>query len=799
MSNKSGRTVKYSIVIPVFNQVRYTMACLEMISDTCPLDEVEIIVSNNGSTDGTSALLDTIISGNNKTFGKEFPLTVIDNGENIGYGGGANRGMEASTGEYILIINNDIEGFKGWVEYLSFTLKSARKKIKGKKVGMVGPVSNYVGGNQQEPLPQDFNYDEFRSWAEGRKRTMGAESGSVEIAGFLSGFCLMISRECMEDVGLFDERFNPGGFEDNDYILRAQEKGWTAIIDRTNYIFHYGSRTFEGEKETLGEQNRGMNNRGKFYDKWVVPKEKKMKLVAMCRVKNGVIAKLEDMLDKTMEFADGIVIINDGSTDDTGKICQKKKYESFILDYVFQTPNTEFDERRDRNRLIQMAKKFDPDWLISVDADEVFEDSFNRDVVERLMRPANPHIKAYGFHWSTFWRGTQECRVDGIWGNIAGMRMYKSEPNQEIVLGTDKGFHCGNMPHTAQFNARMTQFRIKHYGYWDYEELCKKKFEFYVTMDENPNPIFVGNSSYSHLVEEFGKVTVPWVEDNSISLVCMGKNIGSKFYDFYDMHSAIFDEFVFVDTGSEDNTKEIALSLGCKVFDYKWIDHFADARNFCIDKTTKRWVLVLDFDEELENGTYSIRRRIEYLDIKAYLVSVLNLQKNGYIAPTEVVRLWQKDKDIKFYRRVHETLDVSLREMKAKHGDRFKVTIPNDFRIVHRGFLDPKHHHKLDYYSRLNHEAIEDNEDDAIPWYNIALEHINDDEWDEAEKCFQEAMSRDGSFVQPRNDLAYLFLKKARKLFKICTTMYPDGHYSHTKCKNDVDALDRMIGPEIKV
>ena len=63
---------------------------------------------------------------------------------------------------------------------------------------------------------------------------------------------------------------------------------------------------------------------------------------------------------------------------------------------------------------------------------------------------------------------------------------------------------------------------------------------------------------------------------------------------------SLVDDIVIADTGSEDDTKEIARSMGAKVWDYRWNDDFADARNFALEHSDGDWNLVLDADEVLQ-------------------------------------------------------------------------------------------------------------------------------------------------------------------------------------------------------
>ena len=74
------------------------------------------------------------------------------------------------------------------------------------------------------------------------------------------------------------------------------------------------------------------------------------------------------------------------------------------------------------------------------------------------------------------------------------------------------------------------------------------------------------------------------------------------------------DEIVFIDTGSEDDTVKIAKKAGAKVYtDYKWNDHFSEARNVAKDRCTGDWLLIIDCDEKLIGG---INRLKQFLDNK---------------------------------------------------------------------------------------------------------------------------------------------------------------------------------------
>ena len=84
----------------------------------------------------------------------------------------------------------------------------------------------------------------------------------------LIGFCLLIRRAVVDEIGVLDERFGVGCFEDDDYCLRAIEAGWRAVIAQDAFIHHFGGRTFVGSG--LDHAAILRENEKRFREKWGV-------------------------------------------------------------------------------------------------------------------------------------------------------------------------------------------------------------------------------------------------------------------------------------------------------------------------------------------------------------------------------------------------------------------------------------------------------------------------------------------------------------------------------------------------
>lgn len=83
----------------------------------------------------------------------------------------------------------------------------------------------------------------------------------------------------------------------------------------------------------------------------------------------------------------------------------------------------------------------------------------------------------------------------------------------------------------------------------------------------------------------------------TLSLAMIVLNEAGKLRRCLDSVCSLVDEIIVVDTGSIDESKQVALSYGAKVYDFTWTDSFADARNFALKQSTSDWNLVLDADE----------------------------------------------------------------------------------------------------------------------------------------------------------------------------------------------------------
>lgn len=140
------------------------------------------------------------------------------------------------------------------------------------------------------------------------------------------------------------------------------------------------------------------------------------------------------------------------------------------------------------------------------------------------------------------------------------------------------------------------------------------------------------------------------------------KNESKYLYDCLLSVKDIVDEIVLVDTGSEDDTIEIARSYGAKIYSFDWVNDFSAARNFALSKSTGKWILYLDADERLKPESLKELRKIVEGNQKAGIwCKVISIdEKNNRPNLMKYVRLFKNSKGIKFSGKAHEQILPSL-------------------------------------------------------------------------------------------------------------------------------------------
>jgi GT2 family glycosyltransferase/SAM-dependent methyltransferase len=243
------RTV--SAIVPVCNQIEVTRQFVDSLLEYTP-ELHEVIFVDNGSDDGSSQFFDHLLENWEAVVDSherpEDPVTlsraetpgdtvlrVISNSRNVGMPGALNQGIESATGQYVVLLHNDILFTEGWLDGLLRCAENAPG------AAIVGPVTNHATSMQADPHALYSDEEGMHDYAD---HVASEHNGEWLEVPAISGFCMLIRREVL-DIGGFDERFGYGIFEDSDFCFRARKAGYGVYVAGDTFVHHFGGLTFQ--------------------------------------------------------------------------------------------------------------------------------------------------------------------------------------------------------------------------------------------------------------------------------------------------------------------------------------------------------------------------------------------------------------------------------------------------------------------------------------------------------------------------------------------------------------------------
>lgn len=242
-----------SIVVVTIDKLALTRLCLESLRGHTEDPSWEVIVVDNGSTDGTTDYLLRLAR-------REPRIRLQLNGRNLGFAAATNVGLSMAAGEVLVLLNNDTIVPPGWLSALCRHLERGR-------VGAVGPVTNRIGNEAQVEAPYR-TYGGFLEFAAARARRRAGEAFDIPA---LTMFCFAMRRDVYARIGALDEGFGIGTLEDDDYSLRLTEAGYALVCADDVFVHHFGQASF-GDLVAEGTYDRVLReSRRRFEEKWGRP------------------------------------------------------------------------------------------------------------------------------------------------------------------------------------------------------------------------------------------------------------------------------------------------------------------------------------------------------------------------------------------------------------------------------------------------------------------------------------------------------------------------------------------------
>jgi GT2 family glycosyltransferase/glycosyltransferase involved in cell wall biosynthesis len=241
--------VEVSIIIPVFNQLHFTQACLASLQEHQGTERFEVIVVDDCSTDNTGEIVSRIPG-----------VVYVRNETNSGFIASCNRGAETARGKYLVFLNNDTLVRPGWLTALIDTFAEEPR------AGIVGSKLLYPDGRLQEA--GGIIWRDASGWNYGKSDDPEKpEYNYLREVDYCSAAALMVPKSLFAGTGGFDSRYAPAYYEDTDLAFKVRKAGYKVLYQPLSEVVHYEGAT-GGTDLTTGTKKHQDINRATFAERW---------------------------------------------------------------------------------------------------------------------------------------------------------------------------------------------------------------------------------------------------------------------------------------------------------------------------------------------------------------------------------------------------------------------------------------------------------------------------------------------------------------------------------------------------
>jgi GT2 family glycosyltransferase/MoaA/NifB/PqqE/SkfB family radical SAM enzyme/Flp pilus assembly protein TadD len=823
-----------SIVILTRNELRYTKECVHSIRRHTP-EPHEILFVDNGSKDGTISWLRTLVKENPK-------YQLIQNENNLGFARGCNQGLKAATGEYLLLLNNDVVVTEGWLSGLKECLQSSPK------IGIVGPMTNQISGIQKiekAGYRSLEGLDEYARGFRGKNRHRRIECRR------LVGFCMLFRRRLIDEIGFLDESFGTGNFEDDDFCLRAELAGYRNTIAGDVFIHHYGSRSFIGNQVDYGKSMKG--NHKRFLEKWNTLDPQSVEGKRYLSLRGRETARLDYEKGQAKKAVDRLLaVIRLGveaqeSYYDLAEVFLDAKQYDQALGVLNQIPGSDPDGRKYAHWGYCQEGLANP-----MEADRLAEQALSLNPSNALalnLKGILAYRKGDKEEAQTFFQ--RAAAADPGFGephtNLGVIRRQEGRKEEALHL-FERGFILSPMVTdiVQMYHAAITQegefaraeqnFREaqalhpfhQHIRFFLIDILLKQgKNEEAMEQIEQSMSLFGIEDGMLKAALEVRKRIGPQEKSSRgqggrISLGMIVKDEENDLPRCLRSVKPVVDEMIVVDTGSADRTKDIATAFGAKVFEFPWENDFSAPRNVSIAQAKGDWILALDADEVISPLDHAslialTKRgspRAAYTFVTRNYLNTLNVAQwtandgtyeeeagNGWI-PSNKVRLFPRDRRIHFENPVHEFVEPSLERNRIPIK---KCRVP----VHHYGKLnDRKEKRKLEDYYLLGKRKLEKSDGNIASLRELAVQANAMQRYEEAAELWHQIIRLRPEVPEPYFNLVSIYLnlgkfQEASIYSKKAMELDPEGqeamlNYSVAEftlgnIRNAISGLERLL------
>jgi GT2 family glycosyltransferase len=244
-SATSPTSMSLNVIVPVYEDFEATRACLTSLARQESETTTRIIVVDDASPNAELGDYLVVAAGRG-----DFEL--VRNATNLGFARAVNVALSGVESGDVLLLNADAWLPPGAIDRLARVARSAPD------IGTVTPFSNngeftsYPAPNVANPMPPHEQIRQLDAWAR-----LANGDGSVDLPNGI-GFCLYVTRACLDAVGPLSEVYLRGYYEDVEFCLEARERGFRNVCATGVFVGHAGSLSFGDAKRALVVRNLGV-------------------------------------------------------------------------------------------------------------------------------------------------------------------------------------------------------------------------------------------------------------------------------------------------------------------------------------------------------------------------------------------------------------------------------------------------------------------------------------------------------------------------------------------------------------
>ncbi|MFK7894886.1 MAG: glycosyltransferase [Myxococcota bacterium] len=259
------------VVVPVHNEWHVLRPCLESVEAFTDYPNTRVVILDDGSDAFVKSRIEAWAAGP-----RALPVTVKRNEQALGFVQNANRGFNETNGDLVALLNSDTVVTPGWLTRLVEAVQS------DKRIACVMPMSNQCSFHSVE-IPMGWNIFQFSADLGRRMKRTCFDAVTV------GGFCLLMRREALDEVGVYDEIFGRGYGEESDWCMRARSLGWRVCGTEDTFVYHRGKVSFKSFKDETFHQGNYQTFMSRWASEYSIAMDQYKRTDALAQVRNAYI------------------------------------------------------------------------------------------------------------------------------------------------------------------------------------------------------------------------------------------------------------------------------------------------------------------------------------------------------------------------------------------------------------------------------------------------------------------------------------------------------------------------------